>query len=125
MLPSFSDLVLQAQETVKPYRWLVKQAVCRACGEVHEMKPVLMREVESGWKFETNDDGTHDGAPVVFEQTSLAWCSHCHSPAAQELTKGIRQALDMYANTNTIAIRMRALLIKYEAAQTKDRFHHA
>jgi hypothetical protein len=125
MLLSLETLVASARASTRPYRWLVKQSRCRACGNVHEREPVLMKQVESGWLFEGLDDGTHLSAPVVFEEVFLAWCEHCHSHAAQELTRGVRLALDSAANTTALAIKLQALLDKYERDETKERFHHA
>jgi hypothetical protein len=125
MLPSFDSLVASAREQIRPYRWLVKQSRCRACGEVHEQQPLLMCDGDNGWSFTCEDDGSHESAPVVFEEQILAWCAHCHSPAAQELTKLAREALDMYSNSTTLAVRLQIALRRFELAQTKERFHHA
>lgn len=125
MLPAFDMLVASARESIKPYRWLVKQTRCRACGEVHEAAPLLMCDAGNGWSFSCDDDGTHLSAPVVFEEQLLAWCVHCRSPAAQELTKLAREALDMYSNSTTLATRLQIALRRFYAAQAKEKFHHA
>jgi hypothetical protein len=124
MLPSLDSLVASARESVRPYRWLVKQSRCRACGEVHEQQPLLMCQAESGWSFSCEDDGSHESAPVVFEEQLLAWCQHCHSPAAAELTKRVRNALDDFSNTTELAKRLRDVLALYEREHTKEAFHH-
>lgn len=124
-LPSFDALIAGARETLKPYRWLVKQARCRACANVHESAPVLMREVQNGWSFESTDDGTHDGAPVVFEEITLAWCEACNTKAAQELTRELRACMDAYANTTTLALKLTQALARYEQAKLREHFHHA
>jgi hypothetical protein len=125
MLPDFDSLVRSARASTLPYRWLVKQSRCRACGNVHEREPLLMKQVESGWLFETLDDGSHNSAPVVFEEVLLAFCEHCHSKSAQELTRSLREAIDTLANTTALAIRVQALLDRYEREEKKERFHHA
>lgn len=124
MLPDFSTLVSSARESVRPYRWLVKQSRCRACGNVHERAPILMREEHNGWSFATVDDLSHDSAPVVFEEVLLAWCEHCHSPAAQELTRNVRLAVDEFANTSALAKILRTALARYDADQCRTQFHH-
>jgi hypothetical protein len=125
MMPDLDLLVANARETIRPYRWLVKQSRCRACGNVHEREPLLMREVPSGWAFEATDDGSHNGAPVVFEEIVLAWCEACNTKAACELTRELREIIDVYANTTALASRVERALVKYDAAKLKEHFHHA
>jgi len=124
-LPDFDALIRGAQASILPYRWLVRQSRCRACGNVHEQAPLLMRYEVSGWAFAVADDGLHESAPVVFEEKLLAWCEACHSPAAQKLTARVREATDMYSNSTILATRLKRLLLEFEKAQTKEHFHHA
>lgn len=125
-LPAFDALVATAIESIKPYRWLTRQNVCRACGNVHESKPVLMREVNTGhWYFEADDNGQHDDAPMVFEIIEMAWCEHCHSQAAQELTREVRHATEAYGNTNTLAAKLRIALARFDRTTQQEQFHNA
>lgn len=124
MLPDFDSLVAQARASIRPYRWLVKQAHCRACGSMHERAPLLMCETQTGWSFETTDDGTHDNACVVFEKIELAWCTECNTPAAKELTVCARDALNRFGNTAALAGALRHALESFETASLKEHFHH-
>jgi hypothetical protein len=126
MLPTFEALVAQATAQTKPYCWFVKQSKCRACGEVHEMQPVLMREERSGWWLQCNEPlEEHANAPVKFEIVELQWCKNCHSEAAKRFTADLKNAVDMYANTTTLASRVVKLLDDYSRARAKEHFHHA
>lgn len=124
-LPDFNQLMSIAREQTRPYRWLVKQSKCRCCGNVHEMLPVLMKERASGWWIACDDDGSHEGAPVSIEHVQLQWCERCNSKAAQLLTKQVREALDLYANSRTLSVRLQRALREFELAEQKQQFHHA
>jgi hypothetical protein len=126
MLPTFEALVAQATAQTKPYCWFVKQSKCRACGEVHEMQPVLMREERSGWWLQCNEPmEDHANAPLKFEVVELAWCKNCHSEAARLLTADVKLACDSFANTTALAGQLEKLLYAYYKVRAKEHFHHA
>ena len=127
MIPS-EQLVQKAIAHAQPYRYVVQQARCRACGQVHEREIGLMHEHAPGsWVrvVEASLLASHQYAPVEFVPVELAWCDSCHAPSAAELTREARLAIDRFANTIELEKALRAALARFEAARRKEQFHHA
>jgi hypothetical protein len=125
---SFDELTAQAHACAQPYRWVIQQARCRACGLVHERELGMMREHAPGSWIRVLDPAectAHFRAPVEFQPCELAWCESCHSKAAQELTRVVRAAVDLFANTNELAKELERALVKFELQHNNEKFHHA
>lgn len=117
----------RAKAECAPYRWVIQQATCRACGNVHEREIGLMREHSPGsWirVLEPADQAAHSNAPVEFQPCALAWCEACHSKAAANLTAKLRELIDRYANTTELARHVESALFKFENEHRNERFHH-
>lgn len=124
----FDELISRAVADTKPYRWIVQQSTCRACGNIHEREIGLMREHAPGaWLrvVEPAEQAAHKNAPVEFRPAILAWCEACHSRAAQELTARLHEALDMYGNTTALENAITRALEHYRVTRQKEHFHHA
>ena len=126
-MKSFEELCAGAIAEAAPYRWVVQQARCRACGNVHERELGLMREHAPGsWiRVDAKDKYEHANAPVMFQETQLAWCEACHTKSAAELTRDVRTALDVFGNTNELAKALASALERFNKSHTKEHFHHA
>jgi hypothetical protein len=124
VLPDFDSLIARAREETKPFRWVIQQAHCRACGSVHETQPVLMLEHAPGSFILCASQEGHDCAPVRIQTIQLAWCRDCKSAAAAELTRDVRAAIDAFANTTTLEKELKRVMAKYELAHQREKFHH-
>lgn len=127
-LTDFAELMRRAQAEAAPYRNVIQQARCRSCGNVHEREVGLMFEHAPGSWILVKDEATreaHLNAPILFQVATLAWCEACRSPAAAELTKSVREAVDLYANTTELAKALEHALEQFAKSRTKEHFHHA
>ena len=125
---AFDQLIARATAETKPFRWVIVQSTCRACGSVHEAQPVLMREHAPDSFIKVLDEHMfeeHAHAPVAIRAAQLAWCEHCRSQAAAELTRDVKEAVDKFGNTTSLEKALREALSRFEVRRTKEKFHHA